>query len=102
MPVLVMVRDVVPDEHNPLTAEESAEIIRARYGSKVFVMVIPDIESVNYGRGVGYEINEHTPPEDVHAISATRLRSLLQANDGAWMDYIDSSIWERVAAIYGE
>jgi hypothetical protein len=96
-----MVRDVAPDEHNPLTAEESADIIRARYGSEVYVMVIPDIESVNYGRGVGYEINEWAPPEDVHAISATRLRSLLQANDDEWKDYIDSSIWDEVAAIYG-
>jgi hypothetical protein len=27
-------------------------------------MVIPDIESVNYGRGVGYEINEYQPPKN--------------------------------------
>lgn len=102
IPVLVMVRDVAPDEHNPLTAREAAEIIRARYGSQVYVMVIPDIESVNYGRGVGYEINQFDPPGDIHAISATRLRHMLQGNDDRWKDYIHSSIWAEVAAIYGE
>ena len=31
-------------------------------------MIIPDIESVNYGRGVGYEINEFQPPVDSGAM----------------------------------
>ncbi len=100
--MLVMVRDVAPDEHNPLTAQQSADIIRARYGSEVYVMIIPDIESVNYGRGVGYEINEYVPSEKVHAISATVLRRMLRANDDGWKEYIDPLIWDEVAAIYGE
>ena len=29
----------------------------------VKVIIIPDIESVNYGRGVGYEIIEHEPSD---------------------------------------
>ena len=37
-------------------------------------MIIPDIESVNYGRGVGYEIIEHIPPNDIGKISATEIR----------------------------
>ncbi len=40
----------------------------------VKIISIPDIESVNYGRGVGYEINEFVPPEDIGAISATKIR----------------------------
>ena len=32
---------------------------------RVKVIVIPDIESVNYGRGVGYDIIEHVPPKKV-------------------------------------
>ena len=38
------------------------------------VMIIPDIESVNYGRGVGYEIIEHVPPKEIGEISATKIR----------------------------
>ena len=39
------------------------------------VMIIPDIESVNYGRNVGYEIIEHEPPEEIKEISATKIRN---------------------------
>jgi hypothetical protein len=41
-------------------------------------MVIPDIESVNFGRGVGYDIIEHIPPQEVSEISATKIREQLK------------------------
>ena len=44
---------------------------------KIKVIVIPDIESVNYGRGVGYDIIEHIPPSEVGKISATEIRKKL-------------------------
>ena len=37
-------------------------------------MIIPDIESINYGRTVGYEIIEHIPPEDIGKIKGRDLR----------------------------
>ena len=40
--------------------------------------IIPDIESVNYGRGVGYEIIEHVPPQEIGEISATSIRSKMR------------------------
>ena len=40
-------------------------------------IIIPDIESVNYGRGVGYDIIEHVPPSDISKISATKIRKKL-------------------------
>ena len=45
---------------------------------RVKVMVIPDIESVNFGRGVGYDIIEHIPPQEVSEISATKIREQLK------------------------
>ena len=42
------------------------------------VVIIPDIESVNYGRGVGYEIIEHVPPNQVEQISATKIRAQMR------------------------
>ena len=45
--------------------------------NSVKVIVIPDIESVNYGRGVGYDIIEHVPPKRVGDISATEIRKKL-------------------------
>ena len=49
----------------------------AAHGDDVEVMIIPDIESVNYGRGVGYDIIEHVPPQEVGEISATKIRKKL-------------------------
>jgi hypothetical protein len=45
---------------------------------RVKVIIIPDIESVNFGRGVGYDIIEHIPPDDIKEISATKIRQKLR------------------------
>ncbi len=61
-PCLIMVRDIEPDETNPFTTKQTVDMIEKYHKAKnhdVLVMVIPDIESVNYGRGVGYEINQY-------------------------------------------
>tara|TARA_R110001583_G_scaffold1210_10_gene10157 strand:- start:1389 stop:1742 length:354 start_codon:yes stop_codon:yes gene_type:complete len=39
------------------------------------IISIPPIESVNYGRTVGYDIIEHIPPENIKQISATKIRN---------------------------
>ena len=41
---------------------------------KILLSIIPDIESVNYGRGVGYEVIYHQPPTEIEAISGTGIR----------------------------
>ena len=46
--------------------------------NKIKITIIPDIESVNYGRGVGYEIIEHVPPNKVKEISATKIREQMR------------------------
>jgi hypothetical protein len=49
---------------------------------KLFISVIPDIESINYGRGVGYDVIYHEPPADVAAISGTAIRTGHMTPDG--------------------
>ena len=51
------------------------------YFKKVKVIIIPDIESINYGREVGYDIIEHFPPEKVKKISATEIRKKYLRNN---------------------
>ena len=41
---------------------------------KVKLIIIPAIESVNYGRTVGYNIVEHKPPEHIKKIKGRELR----------------------------
>ena len=72
---------MMPDKNNPFTCEEVYDNLQKQLKEfidegKVKVMIIPDIESVNYGRDVGYEIIEHNPPEDIKEISGTKLRKL--------------------------
>ena len=78
-PVLIMVRDIPPDEKNPFTTEQTVRMISKYHSAKGHknwkVMAIPDIESVNWGRGVGYEMNEFEPPTNIGWISATGIRN---------------------------
>ncbi len=99
VPALIMVRDIEPDEKNPFTTEQTVSMIKKYHESKgddVVVMIIPDIESVNYGRGVGYEINEFTPPDNIGFISATKIRESIKNGDDSWMSMVDESIQSDV------
>ena len=93
IPCLVAVRDIPPDEKNPFTTEQTVEMLQAAYvDDDVEVIAISDIESVNYGRGVGYEINEHVPPPDVGFVSATSIRENVYAGDDSWKEKVDPKI----------
>ena len=81
--VLICVRDIEPDDKNPFTAQQvyeniSLELEELIVDKRVKVMVIPDIESINFGRGVGYDIIEHVPPQEVGDISATKIREQMR------------------------
>lgn len=85
--VLICVREVSQDDSNPYNPSEvkkniENELKELILSKKVKVIIIPDIESVNYGRGVGYEIIEHFPPENIKSISATKIRKKLK-NQGS-------------------
>jgi cytidyltransferase-like protein len=99
IPALIMVRDIAPDEKNPFTTEQTVEMIKkyhAAKGDDIKVIIIPDIESVNYGRGVGYEINEFTPPDNIGFISATKIRESISTGDDNWKSMVDESIQSDV------
>lgn len=82
--VLLCIRDVEPDEKNPWHPydvminlfEELQDLVEE---GRVRIIIIPDIESVNIGRGVGYDVIEHVPPADIHDISATKIREQMRA-----------------------
>ena len=83
IPILIAVRDTLVDESNPFSTEDVIVNLEKEYKNEVEsgmvkVIPIPDIESVNYGRGVGYEINEFEPPKDIGKISATEIRKNLK------------------------
>lgn len=77
--VLICIRNTPSDEKNPFNAEEVMQNIKSFYfkeiiEGKIEVMIIPDICSIEFGRGVGYDIIERIPPTEIGEISATKIR----------------------------
>lgn len=99
IPALILIRDIEPDEKNPFTTQETALMITKYHkakGDDVKVMIIPDIESVNFGRGVGYEVNEFDPPKNIGWISATNIRESIKKDSDDWKGMVDESIQKDV------
>ena len=84
--VLLCIRDVPKSEKNPWSptdvmfnlAKELQDLIQE---SVLRIMIIPDIESINIGRGVGYDVIEHVPPTEIEEISATKIREQMRVEN---------------------
>ena len=48
-------------------------------GNEYIVMRMPNIVDISYGRGVGYTFTEHDLGEEIHSISATKIRAQLRS-----------------------
>jgi hypothetical protein len=97
--VCIMVRDVggivgtdagqgrtAVQDDNPFEFKEvKSRIISALdqegfvYNQEYIVVYVPNIVDISYGRGVGYTFTEHNLGEEVHSISATKIRAELRA-----------------------
>jgi len=83
----VAIRDVQQDENNPKSAQQilrelSQEPFFSENTDRILLSIIPDIESVNYGRGVGYDVIYHEPPTQIAEISGTKIRKGEIDNEG--------------------
>ena len=47
-------------------------------GREYMILVVPNIVDISYGRGVGYTFTEHDLGEQVHNISATKIRAQMR------------------------
>jgi nicotinamide mononucleotide adenylyltransferase len=77
--VWVAIRNVEVDENNPKSAQQVLQELQqepffTNNWDKIMLSIIPDIESVNYGRAVGYEVIYHEPPKEIEQISGTAIR----------------------------
>jgi hypothetical protein len=97
--VCIMVRDVggivgsdagqgrtVKQDDNPFDFETvKSNIITAlanegfTYNNEYVIMLVPNIVDISYGRGVGYTFTQHDLGEEIHNISATKIRAQLRA-----------------------
>jgi hypothetical protein len=73
--VLIAVRDTQgTSEKDPLSYQQVAGHIVSSYANAPFVMKVPNITNIVYGRDVGYKIEQVDLGADIHAISATQKR----------------------------
>jgi phosphopantetheine adenylyltransferase len=95
--VWVAIRDVETDEKNPKSAHRvmmdlMEEPFFQENIDRILISIIPDIESVNYGRGVGYEVIYHQPPTDIESISGTAIRQgYMDANGDVIIYNVDTN-----------
>ena len=96
--VIIMVRDVggivgedagggrtVAQDDNPFEWKQVRQNIiaglnKAGYsiGIEYEIMKVPNIVDISYGRGVGYTFTQHDLGEEIHNISATKIRAKMR------------------------
>lgn len=80
--ICIAVMDIhgIDPENNPYTTHEviyniSNALSEEIKNNRIKIISIPAIESINYGRTVGYDIIEHNPPEEIKNVSSTIIRN---------------------------
>tara|TARA_B100001123_G_C14974253_1_gene892939 strand:+ start:431 stop:826 length:396 start_codon:yes stop_codon:yes gene_type:complete len=70
---------------NPFQFEEVKKDIKEKLshhgyveGKEYIVIKVPNIIDISYGRGVGYTFTEHDLGEEIHKISATKIRNQMR------------------------
>lgn len=76
--VCIMVRDCQGWNDNPFDFSFVERGIHAalqdKYAGKYIIQLVPNIVNITYGRDVGYMIEQEDLGEQIHAISATKIR----------------------------
>ena len=90
--VWVAIRDVEVDVNNPKTAQEVLKELSnnpffTNNWDKILISIIPDVESINYGRAVGYEVIYHKAPDEIALISGTQIRNGYIDSNGDIIEY---------------
>ena len=80
--VCIMIRDVEGSDDNPFSSTDVANNIikelskeNFTYNNDYVIIKVPNIVNISYGREVGYTFTEHDLGEDIHNISATKIRA---------------------------
>jgi pantothenate synthetase len=77
--VIIQVRDCQGwNDSNPFDFEKVKSFIKRDldpiYQGQFEVMLVPNVTEIVYGRDVGYKITQETFTDEIHSISATKIR----------------------------
>ena len=83
--VCIQIRDVQGLDDNPFDFEtvkkKIEERLNPKYEGRFKIVLVPNITNICYGRGVGYTFTEHDLGEEIHKISATKIRKEMRDKD---------------------
>ena len=90
--VWIAVRDVTIDENNPKSGHRvmmdlMEESFIQENIDKILISMIPDIESVNYGRDAGYGVIFHEAPTDIAKIGGIQIGNGYIDSNGDLIEY---------------
>lgn len=74
------IQDDNPFDNFEVTQNIKRELAKEgfEYHEEYIIMIVPNIVDISYGRGVGYTFTEHDLGEEIHNISATKIRKQLR------------------------
>jgi hypothetical protein len=80
--VIIQVRDCQGwNDSNPFAIDQVKNAIKRDldpiYQGQYEIMLVPNITEIVYGRDVGYKITQETFTDEIHAISATKIRKAM-------------------------
>ena len=85
--VCILIRHMPIDDNNPLQPHEVGKYIEDTLKVKGYtqfkdyvIMIVPNIINISYGRDVGYTFTKHDLGEEIHSISATKIRAENEKN----------------------
>ena len=86
--VCIMIRDVQGWEDNPFDQNEVNQNIMTvlaeadhNINEDYIIQWVPNIVDISYGRGVGYTFTQHDLGQEMHSISATKIRAEMRKNN---------------------
>ena len=84
--VCIMVRDVHRTENNPFglvdvirNIDTALSVEGYTNGKEYIIKSVPNIVDISYGRDVGYTFTQHDLGEEIHSISATKIREQMRS-----------------------
>ena len=103
--VIIGIRDTLFGPNDPYSAHERYRMIKAIYGDRVQIWVIPDFDIIAYGRKVGWGLREVRLTEETKQISGTATRTLgkrviwLTGNSGSGKTSLANALCTKMRAI---
>lgn len=84
LPVLIMIRNTNEDTYPPAVRAEYIKIWMQKKRISGTIMIVPNIEGVYWGRGVGYNVGLVDVDTSVQKISGTQIRHQISKKTTRW------------------